>query len=266
MEQSAVRLLISVGMLAAIMVWELVAPSRARIWRRWQRWPSNLGLSVVGAMLQRLVLPLGVVSVATFAQNYRLGLLHYVALPQVFADLLTLVVFDLAIYWQHRVTHLVPWLWRLHLVHHADEDIDGTTALRFHPLEIILSMGLKSLLVLLMGPRPEAVLLFEILLNALAIFNHANAWLPDWLDRYLRLGIVTPDMHRVHHSIDEQEQGHNFGFNLTIWDRLFGSYQERSLGDPQSFPLGLRDWQKDQRTTTIRWLLLAPFMRRGRTL
>lgn len=261
MEQSAARLAISIGVLLVIMTWELIAPARKPQWPRRSRWPSNLGLAIVGAMVQRLILPLGAMSVALFAARHELGLLPQIQVAQGIKDLFTIIVLDLAIYWQHRVTHLVPWLWRLHLVHHADEDVDGTTALRFHPVEILLSLSWKSLLVLALGPTPETVWLFEVLLNGLAIFNHANGRLPTKWDKWLRFVIVTPAMHRVHHSVDEREQLHNFGFNLTIWDRLFGSYQTLPQGDPLSFPLGLKPWRGDQRIIKLKWLLLAPFLR-----
>ncbi len=253
------------------MVWELIAPSRQLIWPRWRRWPGNVALAFCGAALQRFFLPLGAVSTALYIQKLGFGLLTQLQLPPLMESVLVIVVLDLAIYWQHRVTHVLPWLWRLHSVHHADQDVDGTTALRFHPFEIALSLVWKSLVIILLGASPESVLLFEILLNSLAIFNHANARLPVRLERFLRFFIVTPNMHRVHHSIDGQDQLHNFGFNLTIWDRLFGSHRESSAFESRSdsesnpfspsFPLGVEDWQNDVRTISLGWLLRMPFLR-----
>lgn len=203
--------------------------------RRSRRWPANLGLVLVDTVLVRLLVPAGAVGVAAWAQAHGAGLFNALAWPAWVELALTLVVLDAAIYWQHRLLHLLPWFWRLHRVHHTDTTLDASSALRFHPLEILLSLGIKCAVVVAVGASPLAVLLFEILLSSFALVTHANLPLPARMDRAIRLLLVTPAMHRIHHSTHVDEQQRNFGFHLSVWDRLFGSYAHAARDTPQDF-------------------------------
>jgi sterol desaturase/sphingolipid hydroxylase (fatty acid hydroxylase superfamily) len=224
-----------------------------------QRWPGNFSIVVINGLLVRSLLPwLVPVFVAAQAQAMNWGLLRLANVPPWIGLAISLIVFDLLIYWQHRLFHRVPLCWRLHRMHHTDKDVDATTALRFHPLEIILSLLIKSLVVLLLGAPVLAVLLFEIILNGMAMFNHANLKLPAGVDAKLRLVLVTPDMHRVHHSVDGTEHNRNFGFNLSCWDRWFGSYQAQPEAGHQQMILGLNE-TNDQQTGSLLWMLKQPF-------
>ncbi|HMV69603.1 MAG TPA: sterol desaturase family protein [Myxococcota bacterium] len=211
---------------------EALFPRRRLTWPRARRWPSNLGLVALDQIVVRL-LPITPVA---WAAAWSGGLLAHVDLPG--EDLLAVIALDAAIWLQHVMFHRVPWLWRLHRVHHSDPDYDVTTALRFHPVEIVLSVGVKLGVVTLLGPSPAAVLTFEVLLNGMAMFNHANLRLPDRLDAMLRLALVTPDVHRVHHSVLDREKHSNFGFNLSIWDRLFGTWVEQPQGGHEGMRIG----------------------------
>ncbi|MCC7272304.1 MAG: sterol desaturase family protein, partial [Alphaproteobacteria bacterium] len=220
-----VRLGCFAGVLAVMAAWEALAPRRPRALPRHGRWPGNLGVVVVSSLALRLLFPVAAVGLAAVAERQGFGLLNLLGLPPWVSFLAALLVLDLAIYAQHVASHAVPILWRLHRMHHADLDIDATTGVRFHPVEIVLSMVFKLAVVALLGPPAVAVLVFEVGLNAAAMFNHANLRLPGGVDRALRLVLVTPDMHRVHHSIVRGERDSNFGFNLPWWDRLFGTYR-----------------------------------------
>jgi sterol desaturase/sphingolipid hydroxylase (fatty acid hydroxylase superfamily) len=223
----------------AAALWEALAPRRRRRFTRAQRWPHNLGLLALDAAIVRLAAPGAAVAVALAGEARGWGLLGAVQLPAWTEILLALLLLDLAIYAQHRVFHAVPLLWRLHRVHHADADYDVTTGLRFHPLEILLSLGIKCALIAALGAPAAAVLVFEVVLNATAIFNHANGRLPPAAERWLRWLLVTPDMHRVHHSVLRQETNSNFGFNLPWWDRLFGSYRARPAAGHEAMVVGV---------------------------
>lgn len=230
----------------------LAAPARHR------RWPVNLGLGMLDAMLLRLVTPVLAYFVALWAREHGLGLFHLWPVPAWLAIAASVLVLDMAIYWQHRLMHMVPWLWRLHRVHHTDLALDVTSGLRFHPLEILFSLGVKIAVVLVLGAPPMAVLAFEILLSSFSLFTHTNLAIPVPLDRALRWLIVTPDMHRIHHSVLRAEHDRNFGFNASWWDRLFGSYLDRA-GQPQTgIRLGLEQFRQ-AREQRFPALLLQPF-------
>jgi sterol desaturase/sphingolipid hydroxylase (fatty acid hydroxylase superfamily) len=243
---------------AAMAIWEVAAPRRVAVAGRKPRWPSNLGILAVDVLLVRVLVPTAAVGAALFAAGRGWGLLHYAGLRLSLAGLIGFVVLDLVIYAQHVVFHKVPALWRLHRMHHADLDVDVTTGGRFHPFEILISMAIKIATVIAFGIPPVAVLLFEVVLNATSIFNHANVSLPGALDRMLRLIVVTPDMHRVHHSILRRETDSNFGFNLPWWDRLFGTYRARPEGGHDGMTLGLPIF-RDPRELRIDRLLTQPF-------
>ncbi|MCM0019384.1 MAG: sterol desaturase family protein, partial [Tagaea sp.] len=226
--EAILRLGVFLGVLAAAALWEAWRPARPRKFTRAWRWSNNLALVVLDSLLVRLLLPGIAIGAALWAQTQGWGLLNLAQMPAWLAFAVAVVALDFAIWVQHVAVHKVPILWRLHRVHHADPDFDATTGLRFHPAEILLSALYKAALAILLGAPPEAVLVFEILLNAGALFTHANASLPPALDKAMRHVFVTPDMHRVHHSPDRVETDSNYGFNLAIWDRLFGTYREKA--------------------------------------
>jgi sterol desaturase/sphingolipid hydroxylase (fatty acid hydroxylase superfamily) len=243
---------------AAMALWEIAAPRRTLIAGRTARWPSNLGILVVDALAVRLLVPTAAVGAALLAAGRGWGLLHLAGWRLSIAALLGFLVLDLVIYAQHIAFHKVPVLWRLHRMHHADLDIDVTTGGRFHPFEILISMGIKIAVVIAFGIPVVAVLLFEVVLNATSTFNHANVVMPAWLDRVLRWLVVTPDMHRVHHSILRQETDSNFGFNLPWWDRLFGTYRAAPQAGHDGITIGLPIF-RDPRELRIDRLLTQPF-------
>ena len=246
--------------LTAMMAWEIVAKRRPQVVSRSQRWPGNVLLVIIDTAIVRLVFPLAAVGAAVYAQDLGWGVFNAVTLPGWVVLILSILALDLAIYGQHRIFHAVPWLWRIHRVHHADQEFDVTTALRFHPLEILLSMTIKIAVVMMLGAPPIAVIVFEILLNATAMFNHGNVQLSAKTDRYLRVLLVTPDMHRVHHSVIRQETDSNFGFNLTWWDRVFGTYRNQPENGHLGMTIGLEDYRTEQDQQLGR-MLVQPFQR-----
>lgn len=256
--EALVRTAAAGGVFLLMAIWEWLSPRRPRTLPRTARWPSNLGIVALNTLLLRLLMPTSLVAVAGALEARGWGLLGLLMLPDWLAFLIALVLLDLLIYGQHVLFHRVPWLWRLHRMHHADTDIDVTNGLRFHPLEIVLSMLIKLLAVALLGPPAMAVLVFEVVLNALAMFNHANARLPDSLDRALRRWIVTPDMHRIHHSWLPGEHHRNFGFNLSVWDRWFGTYLAEPSQGQEGMTIGLPDFREPEWRRVDR-LLVQPF-------
>jgi sterol desaturase/sphingolipid hydroxylase (fatty acid hydroxylase superfamily) len=237
--EMAIRLAAFAGIFALMAAWELIAPRRVLRVGRVPRWPSNLGIVVLDTALVRVLLPMGAVALATVAQSRGWGLFNVWGVPGWVAVLASVIALDLVIYVQHVAFHAVPVLWRFHRMHHADLDIDVTTGARFHPVEIALSLLLKFAVVVALGVPPLAVLVFEVVLNATAMFNHSNARLPLAVDRVLRLMLVTPDMHRVHHSVIAREHNSNFGFNLPWWDRLFGTYRAAPEAGHDGMTIGL---------------------------
>ncbi len=256
--EAGIRLLFFVGVLLVMIVWELVAPKRQLQIRRPFRWSSNLGLVAINTILLRLVAPLGAVGVALFAQSRGWGLFEYIDVPGWIAILLSIVLLDFAIYLQHVMFHAVPLFWRLHMVHHADLDFDVTTGLRFHTVEILLSFGIKAAVVLLLGAPAVAVLAFEVLLNATSMFNHSNIRMPVAVDRILRWLVVTPDMHRVHHSVYARETNSNFGFNLPWWDRWLGTYHDQPTQGHTGMTIGLSDFRDERIADRLHRMLLLP--------
>lgn len=223
--------------------WEWYRPLRSLALPRTLRWPGNLAIAALGALLVRLVLPMGVIGVAEVVAARDVGLLNQLPLPPLPGAIVAVVLLDLGLYLQHVLVHAVPLLWRLHRMHHADLDFDVTTGARFHPLEILLSFGLKCALVTALGAPPVAVLAFELLLNASSMFNHGNVALPRWLETSLRLVLVTPAMHRVHHSAQPLETNSNFGFALSLWDRLCGTYRAAPVAGHLGMTIGLTEFR-----------------------
>jgi sterol desaturase/sphingolipid hydroxylase (fatty acid hydroxylase superfamily) len=254
-----IRFSIFLGLFAVVALWELWAPRRALTVSKPLRWSSNLVLVVLNTVLVRLLFPMTAVGVAALCAAKGWGLLNYFALPLVWAVPLAMVALDFAIWAQHVATHYVPWLWRLHRVHHADLDYDLTTGSRFHPLEIVLSMLLKFAAIAALGAPVLAVGLFEVLLSSAAMFNHGNIRLPLALDRVLRWVIVTPDMHRVHHSVHMDEANRNFGFNLPWWDRLFGTYRSQPRAGHEGMVIGLHGHSALREVARLDGILALPF-------
>ena len=257
-----IRLTVSAGVFGVMAIWEVVGTRRELTAAKSRRWFANLTVILIDIVILRLLFPTAAVGMALAAENFGWGLFHSVDVPYWLAVLVSVALLDFAIYLQHVMVHAIPLLWRLHTVHHADVDFDVTTGIRFHPIEIVLSMLIKVSVVSVLGPPVLGVLVFEVLLNALAMFNHANVRIPRRLDRVLRWIIVTPDMHRVHHSVDETEYRTNFGFNLSWWDRVLGTYLEQPAKGHKGMSIGLEDF-RDARWQTIPRILAIPFFKQA---
>jgi sterol desaturase/sphingolipid hydroxylase (fatty acid hydroxylase superfamily) len=255
--QAWVRLGGFVGVLLLMMLWELLIPRRrARIGRA-RRWPANLAIVVLDTVLVRLVFPTGAIAAALLAAARGWGLFHAVAAPAWLAIAASVILLDLGIYLQHVLFHAVPVLWRVHRMHHADLEFDVTTGVRFHPIEVLLSMGIKLGIVTALGAPALSVLIFEVLLNVTSLFNHGNVRIPQRLDRVLRWIVVTPDMHRVHHSAVRRETDSNFGFNLTWWDRLGGTYRTQPEAGHEEMTIGLAQF-RDPAELRLDRMLMQP--------
>jgi len=248
--EPTIRLTTFLAVLVGMMLWEVATPRRRQEIPKVLRWTNNLSLVVIDTAILRLTFPVLAVGLAGMAQANGWGLFNMVDLPLWVAVIASILILDLAIYLQHVVFHAVPGLWRLHRMHHADLEFDATTGLRFHPVEIVLSMAVKLALVVVIGAPAVAVLAFEVMLNAASIFNHSNISLPPAVDRVLRLFLVTPDMHRVHHSVEPRETNANFGFSVPWWDRMFGTY----LAQPAKGHLGMAIGIEQFRTPRDLWL------------
>ncbi len=260
--EAPLRLAAFIGIFVAMALLELAMPRRVPGQGKATRWFTNLMIAGIDSLIIRamamLAAPIAAVSAAAWAQAQGWGLLNWLEAPGWLELLMAMIILDLAIYAQHVVSHKIPLLWRLHKVHHTDVDFDVTTAVRFHPVEIALSMVWKIIVVLTLGASPWAVVLFEVTLNGCAVFNHANIALPLWLDRLVRALIVTPDMHRVHHSIYPSEHDTNFGFNLSFWDRLFGTYTAQPRDGHLAMTIGQKN-HLDENPKKLIWSLMLPF-------
>lgn len=256
--EPVIRLACFAAVFLLMALWEIAAPQRPRSHNRALRWPNNLGIVAVDTLLVRLVLPTAAVGVALQAQAAGWGLLALTGWPAWFKIVVAFIALDLAIYLQHVLFHAVPAFWRLHRMHHADLDFDVSTGVRFHPFEILLSLAIKIAVVAAIGAPPLAVLLFEIVLNATSMFSHGNVRLPAALDRLIRLIVVTPDMHRVHHSIIPAETNSNFGFNFSLWDRMFGTYRPQPAQGQLGMTIGLSQF-REPRELWLDRLLTQPF-------
>ena len=256
--EPAIRLGFFLGVFAVVALWEIARPRRRLSQPRWLRWYGNLGLVALNTVVVRLLFPLAPIGVAVLAESRGWGILNLVALGFWLEIAVSLVVLDLVIYLQHVLFHAVPALWRLHRMHHADLDCDVTTGSRFHPIEIVLSVLLKMAAVIVIGPPAAAVVIFDVLLNGTSMFNHGNVRLPRGLDRVLRWIVVTPDMHRLHHSDVPTETNSNFGFNLPWWDRLFGTYRAQPGRGHEKMTIGL-DAFREPDDLHLHRLLVQPF-------
>lgn len=260
------ELQIRVGVFAFLFVTlaalEFFVPRRELNYSKPKRWLTNWGIVLIDSLLVRLIFKTAAVGGALWAAERGIGVFNMIPVPYWLAFLLSFIVLDFAVWLSHLASHKIPIFWRVHRMHHADVDFDVSTAIRFHPIEIILSMLWKYAVVLVLGAPAVAVLVFEIVLNGAAMFNHSNFRLPLWLDRWLRLIIVTPDMHRVHHSIERSEHDSNYGFNLSIWDRMFSTYTDQPELGHEGMIIGLKQWQ-DERPTGLGWSLGVPFNKKG---
>jgi len=261
--ESIVRASIFFGVLIIMGIWEVAAPRRKPTLSKAYRWVNNLGLTFFNGFFMKVIFPIASTGIAITTYQNGWGVLRYFEVPSVLSVIFFIVVMDMVIYFQHIMMHAVPLFWRLHRVHHADLNYDTTTGARFHTIEIILSMFIKFVAIVLLGPSVLAVILFEITLNATAMFNHGNVKLPKTLDKILRWLIVTPDMHRVHHSVEKDETNSNFGFNLSIWDRIFGTYRQNVRAGQLNMTIGLKNIRKPKDTNMILGMFLIPFKSYG---
>lgn len=257
--EKMIRLVVFVGMLALMGLWEIFAPRRELTVRKLLRWTNNLGLVVLNTYILRWVFPAAAVGMAHYVEQNGWGLLQVVDWSNTFEIIIAVIILDFVVYLQHVMVHAVPALWRLHRVHHADLDYDVTTGLRFHPVEIILSMVIKFSAIAALGAPVLAVILFEVLLNGMAMFNHGNVRIPISVDKVIRWFIVTPDMHRVHHSVHDHEANSNFGFNISIWDRLFGTYRDQPEQGHQDMTIGIHKYREQKQVSWITGILTLPF-------
>ncbi|MBI1348082.1 sterol desaturase family protein [bacterium] len=253
------RLGIFLALFGTLTIAESLFPRRRWQQNRYRRWGTHLALLTINTLLTRLLIPITAVGAAIHAETYSIGLLHLIDWPPTIEIGLALVLLDLTIYGQHVLFHHVPWLWRLHRVHHADLDFDVTTGLRFHALEILLSAGIKIGGVMLLGAPPVAVLFFEVILNAGAMFSHSNLTLPVGFDRRLRWLIVTPDMHRVHHSIVREETNSNYGFHLSCWDFLFQTYRAQPAAGHVAMTIGLENFREERQVSRLGGICMLPW-------
>jgi len=257
--ETIVRLTIFVAVLALMIGWELWRPKRQSRYTRWQRWPANLGIVAIDTLIARLAVPAGVVGAAVWAQQQGVGLFNVVSWPLWLEVVLSFLLFDIAIYWQHRAFHRIPILWRLHRVHHADPDFDVTTGLRFHPLEILLSLGIKAAVAVALGAPILAIIVFEVVLNACSLFNHGNVALPPKWEARVRKVLITQELHRIHHSSVKQETNSNYGFSVSWWDHLFNSYTDQPSAGSDHIDIGLEHYRDGNLTTRLWGLLRIPF-------
>lgn len=256
--EQMVRFSVFAGILLLVALWEIIAPRRPLLDNKRRRWFTNLSLVVIDTAAVRLLFPILPVALAQLAEVRGWGILTVMGMPLWINILLSVIILDFIIYLQHVLFHHIPALWRLHRMHHTDLDLDVTSGNRFHPLEILLSTLIKMAAVLFLGAPAVAVLAFEVVLNACAMFNHGNIKLPAGLDRLLRLFLVTPDMHRVHHSTIVRETNSNFGFNLPWWDRICGTYRPQPEKGHLGMTIGLKEFRDPEKLTLLR-LLLQPF-------
>lgn len=259
MTDASLRLSIFFIILLTMLVLESCFPARKSKLTKRVRWLGNFSLLIISSVVARLIVPIGVTGIALYASSQGLGLFNNINIPNWLIITLSVLLLDLMIYWQHRIFHLVPMLWRFHKVHHADSHIDASTGLRFHPIEILLSILLKGLAVLLLGVPTIAVIIFEVALNGFALFNHTNIRLPRWLEYPLRAILITQVLHRIHHSQVVEETNSNYGFSVSWWDRLFGSYKSQANKSDEDLDIGLKSYKADNKTATLLSLLKMPF-------
>lgn len=261
--EATIRLSFFFGLLTLMGCWEWLAPKRVPTQSKPRRWFNNLGLVFLNSFVVRLLFPGAAVAVAVFVEAQGWGVLHYYEVSAWLSIVIAIILLDLSIYLQHVMAHAVPLLWRLHQVHHVDLDYDVTTGSRFHPLEIVFSMLVKFAMISVLGVPVVAVVIFEVILNGMAMFNHGNVGLPKQLDGVIRFFVVTPDMHRVHHSVEDYETNSNFGFNLSCWDRLCGTYRAQPQAGHTDMVIGLHGCRDPKQAVSLWGMLLLPWTGKG---
>lgn len=257
-----IRLISFFSVFALMALWEVLAPKRVLSVSKTLRWSSNIALVILNSVILRLAFPAAATGMAIYAVAHGWGLFNWLQTPAWLAISVSVILLDMLIYWQHVMMHHLPLLWRLHRVHHIDLDIDVTTGARFHPIEILISMVIKFAAITLLGAPVLAVLIFEVVLNAMAMFNHSNVALPYMLDHSLRKVLVTPDVHRVHHSVEIIETNSNYGFNLVCWDKLFATYREQPMAGHKGMTIGLLEWRNPNICCHLKGMLSIPFFRK----
>jgi sterol desaturase/sphingolipid hydroxylase (fatty acid hydroxylase superfamily) len=257
--EASIRLSFFFGLLVLMGIWEWLAPKRPPSQSKPIRWLNNLGLVFLNSFVVRVLFPGAAVAMAVFVEEQGWGMLHYYDLAPMLSIIIAVILLDFTIYLQHVMAHAVPLLWRLHQVHHVDLDYDVTTGSRFHPLEIVFSMVVKFAIIVVLGVPVVAVIIFEVILNGMAMFNHGNVGLPKQLDGVMRFFVVTPDMHRVHHSVEDDETNSNFGFNLSLWDRICGTYLAQPRAGHDDMVIGLRGCREPKQAVSIWGMLLLPW-------
>lgn len=258
--EASIRMIAFISVLTIMAGWETIRPCRELKVSRSVHWLHNLGLVFLNTFILRVLFPVAAVGVATLVEYDGWGLLQLLQLPYAVTLVAGVILLDLAIYLQHVMVHALPMLWRLHRVHHADLDFDVTTGSRFHPIEIVLSMLIKISVVVMLGVPAVAVIIFEIILSSSALFNHANVSLPRKIDRWLQWFIVTPDMHRIHHSVEDDETNSNFGFFLSWWDRFFGSYRAEARREQPLIEIGIHGFNDEKQVNRLPGMLMLPFI------
>lgn len=259
-QEVSIRLSFFFAVFTLMAIWEILAPKRALTVSKLARWTNNIGLVLLNTFILRFIFPAAAVGIAVYASENQLGMLQQIALTLPIEILVSILALDLVIYLQHVMVHAIPVFWRFHRVHHADLDYDVTTGSRFHPVEILFSMLIKFAAIILIGPPIVSVVIFEVLLNAMSLFNHGNVRLPKSMDAVLRCFIVTPDMHRVHHSVADNETNSNFGFNLSCWDRLFGTYIAQPHVGHEKMRIGIQHIREHKQVIWLPGILALPFI------
>ncbi|PCI08956.1 MAG: fatty acid hydroxylase [Gammaproteobacteria bacterium] len=255
-----IRLVFFFGVFLLLAIWEVFSPRRKLILPKAMRWANNIALVFLNSLILRVLFPMAAVGMAVFAEEHGWGIFNYYDVSFAITVITSIVIMDAIIYLQHVMVHAIPVLWRIHRVHHADPDFDVTTGSRFHPLEIILSILIKFSVIVVLGPPVMAVIIFEVLLNASAMFNHSNIRINVNIDKYLRWIVVTPDMHRVHHSVVADETNSNFGFTLPWWDRLFGTYKDQPRAGHANMTIGINDYNQPKQVTWLSGMLTLPLI------
>ena len=257
-----VRVSLFLGIFAIMAVLEAWLPARQSVLGRASRWKGNLSMVVLGALCSRVVLPAGLVGVALWADNTNVGFFNSVNMSHWVVVAFSVLLLDMVIYWQHRLFHKIPLLWRIHKMHHADSHVDTTTGLRFHPIEIVLSLFIKAVVVIAFGVPAIAIVIFEVGLNGFALFNHANIRLPNAIEKPLRLILMTQILHRIHHSQRVNETNSNYGFSVIWWDKLFGSYKNEAQKADNDIDVGLKEYPSEKQNASLWALLTMPFQKK----
>lgn len=256
-----IRLIFFFGIFFTMSILEYIIPKRKLLLSKFKRWANNISLVFLNSLLLRIFFPTAAIGISFYANNNNIGLFNFFELPFISAVILSILLLDLIIYTQHRLFHTIDFFWKFHKVHHSDMDYDLTTGFRFHPIEILLSMLIKILFILILGVPVVAVLIFEVILSTLSVFNHSNIHLPKKVDHILKYFIVTPDIHRIHHSIYSDELNSNYGFNLTLWDKLFNTYKESPKDSYTTMTIGLKNIQDENKTVSLLSILKLPFVK-----